>query len=626
MSHHHHHEEDTTGKAQLLRLALGAVLFATGLLSPLSGWTEIAIFLCSYLVLGAGVIREAVKGIAEGQVFGEHFLMSIATIGAFLIGEYPEGVAVMLFYLVGEMFQEMAVGRSRKSISALMDIRPDYANLLAEGQIRRVSPTEVRIGDRILVKPGERVPLDGRVTEGTSMADTAALTGESVPRFLEPGSAILSGFINGSGALTVMVEKDFESSAVSRILELVENAANRKAPTEQFITKFARYYTPVVVLAALMLAIIPPLVLPGAVFSVWAYRALVFLVISCPCALVISIPLGFFAGIGAASREGILIKGSNYLEALNSVETVVFDKTGTLTQGVFNVERIEPSQGFQEEELLAYAAYAESHSTHPIALSVRKRYAGSIDIERIGEYEEIPGKGARVVVEGREILAGSAALMRLYGIPIQDGDSESTAVYVAVDRSYAGRIRIADTVKEDAAAALRELKDLGVTRTVMLTGDTKKEAERIKEELGLDEVHAELLPQGKVDLLESLTAANSGRGKVVYAGDGINDAPVLARADVGIAMGGLGSDAAIEASDIVIMNDEPSKVGTAIRIARRTRRIVTQNIVFVLSVKGAFLTLGAFGVATMWEAVFADVGVAVLAVFNSMRAMNTKGI
>ena len=552
------------------------------------------------------------------------FLMSIATIGAFLIGEYPEGVAVMLFYLVGEMFQEMAVGRSRKSISALMDIRPDYANLLTEGQITRVSPADVHVGDRILVKPGERVPLDGRVTDGTSMADTAALTGESVPRFLEPESTILSGFINGSGALTVTVEKDFENSAVSRIMELVENAASRKAPTEQFITKFARYYTPVVVLAAVALALIPPLTLPGAVFSVWAYRALVFLVISCPCALVISIPLGFFAGIGAASRKGILIKGSNYLEALNRVDTVVFDKTGTLTKGVFNVVHIAPSQDFKEDELLEDAAYAESHSTHPIALSIRKKYAGSIDIERIGEYEEIPGKGARVVAEGREILAGNEALMMLYGIAIQDRYAQGTAVYVAVDRRYAGSIHIADAVKEDAASALRALKSLGVRKTVMLTGDTKGVAERIGKELELDEVYAGLLPADKVEIMETLAGGDAGKEKIIFVGDGINDAPVLARADVGIAMGGLGSDAAIEASDIVIMNDEPSKVAVAIRIARRTRKIVTQNIVFVLVIKAAFLGLGALGAASMWAAVFADVGVAVLAVFNSMRAMNTR--
>ncbi len=620
----HHHEEDTANKTQVLRLALGTGLFLIALLSPLSGWPEIAVYLISYLTLGVGVIREAVRGIAEGQVFGEHFLMSIATIGAFLIGEYPEGVAVMLFYLVGEMFQEMAVGRSRKSISALMDIRPDYANLLTEGQITRVSPADVHVGDRILVKPGERVPLDGRVTDGTSMADTAALTGESVPRFLEPESTILSGFINGSGALTVTVEKDFENSAVSRIMELVENAASRKAPTEQFITKFARYYTPVVVLAAVALALIPPLTLPGAVFSVWAYRALVFLVISCPCALVISIPLGFFAGIGAASRKGILIKGSNYLEALNRVDTVVFDKTGTLTKGVFNVVHIAPSQDFKEDELLEDAAYAESHSTHPIALSIRKKYAGSIDIERIGEYEEIPGKGARVVAEGREILAGNEALMMLYGIAIQDRYAQGTAVYVAVDRRYAGSIHIADAVKEDAASALRALKSLGVRKTVMLTGDTKGVAERIGKELELDEVYAGLLPADKVEIMETLAGGDAGKEKIIFVGDGINDAPVLARADVGIAMGGLGSDAAIEASDIVIMNDEPSKVAVAIRIARRTRKIVTQNIVFVLVIKAAFLGLGALGAASMWAAVFADVGVAVLAVFNSMRAMNTR--
>lgn len=620
------YEEEGISKRQIFRLVLGSVLFLIGILFPLQGWLEPAVFLLSYGILGAGVLGQAVKSIAEGQVFGEHFLMSIATLGAFLIGEYPEGVAVMLFYLVGELFQEMAVGRSRRSIRALMDIRPEYANLLVDGEIRRVPPEEVRIGDRILVKPGERVPLDGKVTEGASMVDTAALTGESLPRLLEPGSDILSGFVNSNGALTVIVEKDFENSTIARILELVENAASRKAPTEQFITKFARYYTPAVVLGALALAFIPPLVLPGAELAVWVYRALVFLVISCPCALVLSIPLGFFGGIGGASREGILVKGSNYLEALNHVDTVVFDKTGTLTRGVFQVVEIQARSGYTQEEVLEYAAYAEGRSNHPIAASIQKKYAGEIDQGKIQQYEEIPGHGVRIRMAGKEILAGNAKWLALNSISAADAGSAGTVVHLAIEGQYAGNIHISDAVKGDSASALRALRALGVGKIVMLTGDTKAAAELVASELDLDEVHAELLPADKVEIMESLTARPRGSGKVVFVGDGINDAPVLARADIGIAMGGLGSDAAIEASDIVIMTDEPSKVVTAIRIAGRTRRIVTQNILFVLAVKGLFLGLGAFGAASMWQAVFADVGVALLTVLNSMRALNTKNV
>jgi Zn2+/Cd2+-exporting ATPase len=556
--------------------------------------------------------------------------MTVATLGAFLIGEYPEGVAVMLFYLVGEMFQARAVDHSRRSISALMDIRPDYANLKIpdslNGDLKKVSPEDVSIGDLIVVKPGEKIPLDGLVREGTSLVDTAALTGESMPRELAPGSVALSGFINRQGLLTIEVTKDFGDSTVSKILELVQHASSRKAPTEQFITKFARIYTPVVVFSALAIAVIPPLILPGADFSQWIYRALIFLVISCPCALVISIPLGFFGGIGGASKRGILVKGSNYLEALNSVETVVFDKTGTLTRGIFEVTAINPQPGFSKETLLENAAYAESYSSHPIAASVLKAFGQEIDLNRITSYEEVAGHGTRVTVDGREVLAGNARLMEQENLAVMSGDTPDTCVHVAVNGRYGGCLLIADQVKEDAAEAIRTLKSLGIRNTIMLTGDTKEVGEAIGYQLGLDEIYTELLPADKVEILERIDARKSPRKKVAVVGDGINDAPVLARADIGIAMGGLGSDAAIEAADIVIMTDEPAKIATAIKVARRTRQIVYQNIVFALGVKGLFLVLGAFGVATMWEAVFADVGVAVIAILNATRVMNTRSL
>lgn len=624
-------EEDEDGdgdnrKKEIIKLVIGGALFAVGLIFKFPNWLELTIFIISYIIVGTKVVLSAVKGITRGQVFSEHFLMSIATIGAFFVGEYPEGVAVMLFYLLGELFEDMAVDHSRKSISALMDIRPDYANLKVGEEIEKVSPEDVNIGDTIVVKPGEKVPLDGKVIEGTSMVDTAALTGESVPRELEPGSDALSGFINKNGVLTIEVTKEFGESTVSKVLDLVQNASSKKAPTEKFITKFARYYTPVVVFGALALAVIPPLVVPGASFSDWIYRALVFLVVSCPCALVLSIPLGFIGGIGGASKRGILVKGGNYLEALNNVEAVVFDKTGTLTKGVFKVTETNPQNGYTDKELIEYAAYAESFSNHPIALSIISAYSAEIDKNRIENYQEIAGHGIKVNVNGKEVLAGNIRLMVSENIKYNDVDTLGTVVHVAIDKKYAGSVVISDEVKEDSAKAIKELKALGVGKTVMLTGDLKKVADKIGKKLGLDEVYSELLPADKVEKIESLEAKKSHNGKIVFVGDGINDAPVLARADIGMAMGGLGSDAAIEAADVVIMTDEPSKIASAIKIAKRTRSIVTQNIVFALGVKAVFLVLGALGVASMWEAVFADMGVAILAVLNAMRAMNMKNL
>ena len=619
-------EEEGVNKKEIIRLVVGGAIFAVGIIFNFQNWLELTLFIISYIIVGGEVVLRAIKGIARGQVFSEHFLMSIATIGAFFVGEYPEGVAVMLFYLVGELFQGIAVGHSRKSISALMDIRPDYANLKVGDEIRKVSPEEVNIGDVIIVKPGEKVPLDGKVIEGNSMVDTAALTGESVPRELEPGNDALSGFINKNGVLTIEVTKDFGDSTVSKILDLVQNASSKKAPTEKFITKFARSYTPIVVFGALALAIIPPLVIPGATFSTWIYRALVFLVISCPCALVISIPLGFFGGIGGASKRGILVKGSNYLEALNNVETVVFDKTGTLTKGVFEVVNINSQIDFTNEDLIEYAAFAESHSSHPIALSILKVYNKDVDITKIEDYEEIAGHGILAKVGGKEILAGNSKLMNKENIKYQEVETLGTIVHVAVDKKYAGNIVISDAVKEDSADAIKGLKALGVRNTVMLTGDSKAVGEKIATQLGIDKVYTELLPADKVEKIEALDAKKSQKGKIVFVGDGINDAPVLARADIGMAMGGLGSDAAFEAADIVIMTDEPSKIVTAIKVAKRTRKIVMQNIVFALAVKAIFLALGAVGVATMWEAVFADMGVAIIAILNAMRVMNTKSI
>ncbi|MDR1068331.1 MAG: cadmium-translocating P-type ATPase [Clostridiales Family XIII bacterium] len=604
-----------------LRYALigaGAVLFSAGMIFEPNRGIELALFLSAYVLIGGDVVLSALRNIAKGQVFDENFLMSIATIGAFAIGEYPEGAAVMLFFKIGEIFERIAVGRSRRSITALMDIRPDYANLKTGEKLKRVSPEEVTPGALIVVRPGEKVPLDGIVTDGNSALDTSALTGESLPRDVKPGAEVLSGSLNKNGLLTIKVTKAFRESAVSKILELVGNASSRKSKVENFITRFARYYTPAVVIAAAALAVIPPLAVPGAVFSEWLPRALVFLVVSCPCALVISIPLSFFGGIGGASRNGILVKGSNYLEALNDVDTVVFDKTGTLTQGVFTVTDIVPAGGFSSDELIRLAARAESASTHPIAVSILKAYGQSTPMPN-GIIEELAGFGVRALIDGRTVLAGNANLLANIDFPA--ADVFGTAVYIAVDGKYAGRIIIADIVKPDSKQAIAALKRAGVRNTVMLTGDNKAAGERTAAELGLDEVISGLLSHQKVEKLEELERGKTTKGKLVFVGDGINDAPVLARADVGIAMGGVGSDAAIESADVVLMTDEPSKVVTAIQIARKTKAIVWQNIIFALWVKAVILVLGALGMANMWSAVFGDVGVAVIAILNAMRAM-----
>jgi Cd2+/Zn2+-exporting ATPase len=610
--------------AKRIAMGAGAALFVAGMALELSQWAEFAIFLAAYLLIGGEVVLRALKNISKGQVFDENFLMSVATIGAFAIGEHPEGVAVMLFYQVGEAFQSYAVGRSRKSITALMDIRPDFANLKDGGEVRRVPPEDVNPGDLIIVRPGEKIPLDGVVAEGRSALDTSALTGEPLPRDVEPGADVLSGSINKNGLLTIEVSKPFGESTVSKILDLVQNASGAKAPVENFITKFARYYTPAVVFAAAALAVVPPIALGGG-FVDWINRALVFLVVSCPCALVISIPLSFFGGIGGASRNGILVKGSNYLDALHNVDTVVFDKTGTLTKGVFSVTEIAPAGGVSRDALLELAACAESGSNHPIAASIQRACGAAGLRERVAEYEELSGYGVRARVDGRMVLAGNGKLMDNEGIAFERADTVGTAVYLAVDGVFAGHIVIADEAKPDSREAIAELKALGVKKTAMLTGDSRAVGERIGRELGIDTVCAELLPQHKVEQLERLFEARSGKGKLLFVGDGINDAPVLARADVGIAMGGVGSDAAIEAADVVLMTDEPSKIADAIRISKKTRVIVMQNIVFALAVKGVILVLGALGFATMWEAVFGDVGVAVIAILNAMRAMRTLG-
>ena len=613
-------------KRKLLIIGLGAALFFIALLFKLPFWVEFGVYFISYLLVGGEVLLKAGRNIIRGQVFDENFLMGIATIGAFSIKEFPEGVAVMLFYQVGEFFQDMAVNRSRKSIAALMDIRPDFANLKIGDEVKKVAPDQVGIGDVILVKPGEKVPLDGKVIEGKSMLDTSALTGESVPREVEAGNDVLSGSINKNGLLTIKVTKEFGESTVSKILDLVQNASSKKAPTENFITKFAKYYTPFVVFAAVALAIIPPLLIHGATFSDWINRALVFLVVSCPCALVISIPLGFFGGIGGASKNGILIKGSNYLEALNNVDTVVFDKTGTLTKGVFKVTKVNASGNLDGINLLEYAAYAESYSNHPIALSIIKAYGKEVDKSEISDYEEISGHGIKVNFKNKLVLAGNAKLMVKENISYEAADEIGTVVHIAIDGKYAGYIVISDEVKEDSKNAINSLKRIGVRKLVMLTGDNKAVGERIGRELGLDEVYAELLPNQKVEKLELLDKQKSPKGKLIFVGDGINDAPVLARADVGIAMGGVGSDAAIEAADVVLMTDEPSKIVSAIKISKHTRNIVWQNIIFAMVIKGIVLLLGAGGVATIWEAVFADVGVTVIAVLNSMRVMKVDNI
>jgi Cd2+/Zn2+-exporting ATPase len=588
------------------------------------------VFLVSYFLIAREILVTAGRNILKGRVFDENFLMAIASIGAFIIGQYPEAVAVMLFYQAGEYMQGRAISSSRKSISALMDIRPDTANKKTEDGIQEVAAEEIRTGDIIVVKAGEKVPLDGIITEGSSTMDTKALTGESLPRDVSAGSAVLSGYINGQGLLEIEVTKEFSESTATKIIELVQNASSKKARTENFITKFARYYTPAVVGVAAALAVIPPFALGMGSFSQWLYRALVFLVISCPCALVISIPLGFFGGIGAASSKGILVKGGNYLEALNSVDAVIFDKTGTLTSGVFKVTDIISNNGFSKEEVLEYGAYAEYHSTHPIAVSIKNKYlenpSNLIEESRISGLTERAGYGIKVQVGSKVVLAGNIRLMEEEQIEVGPEDEAGTVVYVAIDEKYAGAIVIADEAKGDSGKAIEGLHQIGVKKIAMLTGDNRKIGEKIGRELKIDKVYSELLPHQKVEALESiLEKRGSGEkaGKVVFVGDGINDAPVLARADIGVAMGGVGSDAAIEAADIVIMNDEPSKLITAIRVAKKTKIIVWQNIAGALGVKGIVLLLGALGFATMWEAVFADVGVAILAVMNSVRAGKT---
>ena len=621
---------------RILKIIVGLFFFIVGLFPAFdeklvllfpnidSGIILLFIYLTAYLIVGGDVVLKALKNILNGKIFDENFLMSIATIGAFIIGEYPEGVAVMLFYQIGELFQDYAVNKSRKSIAELMDIRPDYANIKRGNKIIKVDPDEVEVGELIVIKPGEKIALDGKVVSGNSTINTSALTGESLPREVEVGDEVLSGCINMSGVITVKVSKEFGESTVSKILDLVENASSKKSESEKFITKFAKYYTPAVVIIAVFLAVIPPLVLKDAVFYDWLYRALIFLVISCPCALVISIPLGFFGGIGGASAHGVLVKGSNYLEALSKTEVIVFDKTGTLTKGVFNVTEIV-TKNISKEELLEMAAYAESYSNHPISVSLQKAYGQKIDNSKISNVEEIPGHGVKATVFNKIVLAGNNKLMKSMAIKfLDDNDITGTIVHIAIDGAYKGYIIISDEIKPDSKTAIENLKKVGIKKTVMLTGDSKKVGEKVAGELGIDLVYTELLPGDKVEKLEILLKEKTKNKNLSFVGDGINDAPVLARADVGIAMGGLGSDAAIEAADIVIMNDQLSKIATTVKIAKKTLNIVKQNIFFALIVKLIVLILGAGGAATMWEAIFADVGVSVLAILNAMRAMKFK--
>ncbi|MEA4815277.1 MAG: heavy metal translocating P-type ATPase [Lachnospiraceae bacterium] len=614
---------DKTQKKNL-RIAIGILLFITGLFLRANEALSFALFLSAFLISGSDVILKAFRGLSHGFVLDENFLMAIAAIGAFIIKEYPEGVAVMLFYQTGELFQSYAVDKSRKSISSLMDIRPDYANVWRGEELLRVAPASVKPGDLIVVRSGEKVPLDSVITDGNSSLDTSALTGESLPRGVAPGDLILSGCINLTGLITARVSKEYGESTVSKILDLVENASSKKSESENFITKFARYYTPAVVGTAVLLAIIPPLLIKGAVFTDWIYRALLFLVVSCPCALVISVPLSFFGGIGGASKCGILVKGGNYLEALSKVKTVVFDKTGTLTKGFFSVSNVSPL-GITKEALLKTAAYAESYSNHPISLSLLRAYGKPIDSSRVSEAQEISGHGIKAVVDGKQILAGNSKLMKLNNINSPQSIPDSgTIVHVAESRKYLGYITFDDELKADSQKTIKKLKEMGMEKIVMLTGDSKLIGEKVARQLGIDNVYSELLPSEKVDKIEELLNKSPKSGNLIFVGDGINDAPVLARADIGMAMGALGSDAAIEAADIVIMTDEPSKVVTAINIAKRTLLIAKQNIVFALGVKLIVLIMGALGYATMWEAVFADVGVSVIAILNAMRALNTK--
>lgn len=617
--HHHHHEHSKENdKLHLVKIILALILFILAIAVMPAGIAKVIIFLTAYIIAGGDVLIKAVKNIFKGDMFDENFLMFIATAGAFAIKEYPEAVMVMILYQIGEFLQEKAVEKSRRSISRLMDIRPDYANIEINGELTKVNPADVKKDDIITVKTGEKIPLDGTVIEGHASVDTSALTGESAPKELKAGDSAISGCINTNGLLKIKVEKEFGESTVSKILELVEHAGAKKAKAENFITKFARYYTPAVVAGAFILAVIPPLILHAG-FSIWVQRALTFLVISCPCALVISVPLGFFAGIGGASKHGILIKGACYIEALSNPDSVVFDKTGTLTKGTFKVTEIHP-EGLTEQELLKMCAHAENYSSHPIALSLKEAYGEKIDSEKIKEIEEIAGNGVKANIEGSEILAGNSNLMKMFNVEFPLIDSAGTIVYTAKNRNFTGYIVISDEPKEDAKLAINNLK-IFANQTVMLTGDSQKTANYIAQKLGIDKFYAELLPAQKVEKLEELIADKEKNKSVIFAGDGINDAPVLTRADVGIAMGGLGSDAAIEAADIVIMDDKPSKIAKAVLIARKTMSIVKQNIIFALGIKALFLILGAFGIVTMWGAVFADTGVALLAVINSLRAL-----
>lgn len=609
-------------KRKLYKIIAAAVLFAVAFMLPVSGYWRLAVWSAAYLIVGLPIVRKAFRNIGHGQVFDENFLMTAATVGAFALGEYSEGVAVMLFYQIGELFQSYAVNKSRKSIAALMDIRPDYANIERDGKVVRVSPEDVRPGEDIIVTAGEKIPLDGRIVEGYSLIDTAAITGESVPREAAVGDEVISGCINLNGRLKIKVTRDFGQSTVAKILDLVENASSQKASVENFITRFARYYTPAVVFLALAIAVLPPLLVDGAAFSDWLYRALTFLVISCPCALVISVPLGFFGGIGAASRNGILVKGSNYLEALAATEIVVFDKTGTLTKGCFEVSRVQ-GEGIDDDTLLETAALAGGNSTHPVSQSIRKAYGKEIDLRRVADFEELPGRGIKATIGGKTVLLGNKKLLDEYGIKFNPVNGAGTVVYIAAGGIFRGFILIADEIKPDAPAAIAALKKAGIRETVMLTGDNAAAAENVAQTLGLDKFFANLLPAQKVEKVEALMKDKSDGGKLIFAGDGINDAPVLALADIGIAMGGVGSDAAVEAADIVIMTDEPSKIAQAIKISQRTLRIVRQNIVFALGVKFLVLLMGAEGLATMWDAVFADVGVSVIAIINSMRALKS---
>lgn len=610
-------------KKRTIKIVIALILFIISFCIKFNNiWINNILYVISYVIVGLEIVLKAIRNIFRGKIFDENFLMTVATIGAFGIGEFPEAVAVMLFYQVGELFQSFAVDKSRKSISNLMDIRPDYANLQTGDNVEKVDPDEVNIGDIIIVKPGEKIPLDGVVIEGDSMLDTIALTGESVPRAVRSGNEVLSGCINKNGLLKIEVTKEYDESTVSKILDLVENASNKKSKSENFISKFAKYYTPIVVVIAVLLAIVPPFILVDSSFSEWIYRALSFLVVSCPCALVISIPLSFFGGIGGASKMGILIKGSNYLEALASTSTVVLDKTGTLTEGVFEVQKIYPVS-ISEEELLMFAAYAENFSTHPIAQSIKNAYGKEIENSLISNTEELTGRGIFSIISEKEVLIGNEKLMQERNINFEKCNDIGTVVYVAINNNYVGYILISDKIKEDSKKAITNLKQNGI-KTIMLTGDKKDVGEDVARKIGLDEVYTELLPDGKVSIVEEFIQNKNSKEKIVFVGDGINDAPVLALADIGMAMGGLGSDAAIEAADIVIMTDEPSKVYEAIKLSKRTIRIVKENIVFAIAVKISVLILSALGISTMWEAVFADVGVSIIAIINALRVLKIK--